>query len=74
MSFISSGYTFMGLRILGGSTNSSRIQVTDVARQMTVITTCRVVCSCSHVHYCLVSLMWMKNGSNDIAAQVPGVS
>jgi hypothetical protein len=26
------------------------------------------------VHYCLVSLMWMKIGSNDITAQVPGVS
>jgi hypothetical protein len=25
-------------------------------------------------HYCLVSLMWMKIGSNDITAQVPGVS
>jgi hypothetical protein len=25
-------------------------------------------------HYCLVSLMWMKIGSNDISAQVPGVS
>jgi hypothetical protein len=25
-------------------------------------------------HYCLVSLMWMKIGSNDIATQVPGVS
>jgi hypothetical protein len=27
-----------------------------------------------NVHYCLVSLMWMKIGSNDITAQVPGVS
>jgi hypothetical protein len=26
------------------------------------------------IHYCLVSLMWMKIGSNDITAQVPGVS
>jgi hypothetical protein len=26
------------------------------------------------LHYCLVSLMWMKIGSNDITAQVPGVS
>jgi hypothetical protein len=25
-------------------------------------------------HYCLVSLMWMKIGSNDKTAQVPGVS
>jgi hypothetical protein len=25
-------------------------------------------------HYCLVSLMWMKIGSNDITAQMPGVS
>jgi hypothetical protein len=28
----------------------------------------------SNLHYCLVSLMWMKIGSNDITAQVPGVS
>jgi hypothetical protein len=28
----------------------------------------------SNQHYCLVSLMWMKIGSNDITAQVPGVS
>jgi hypothetical protein len=28
----------------------------------------------SNFHYCLVSLMWMKIGSNDITAQVPGVS
>jgi hypothetical protein len=28
----------------------------------------------ANVHYCLVSLMWMKIGSNDITAQVPGVS
>jgi hypothetical protein len=28
----------------------------------------------SNDHYCLVSLMWMKIGSNDITAQVPGVS
>jgi hypothetical protein len=28
----------------------------------------------SSSHYCLVSLMWMKIGSNDITAQVPGVS
>jgi hypothetical protein len=28
----------------------------------------------SKYHYCLVSLMWMKIGSNDITAQVPGVS
>jgi hypothetical protein len=27
-----------------------------------------------NAHYCLVSLMWMKIGSNDITAQVPGVS
>jgi hypothetical protein len=27
-----------------------------------------------NIHYCLVSLMWMKIGSNDITAQVPGVS
>jgi hypothetical protein len=27
-----------------------------------------------NMHYCLVSLMWMKIGSNDITAQVPGVS
>jgi hypothetical protein len=27
----------------------------------------------SKIHYCLVSLMWMKIGSNDITAQVPGV-
>jgi hypothetical protein len=26
------------------------------------------------IHYCLVSLMWMKIGSNDITEQVPGVS
>jgi hypothetical protein len=26
------------------------------------------------IHYCLVLLMWMKIGSNDITAQVPGVS
>jgi hypothetical protein len=26
------------------------------------------------IHYCLVSLMWMKIGSNDITAQVPRVS
>jgi hypothetical protein len=26
------------------------------------------------MHYCLVSLMWIKIGSNDITAQVPGVS
>jgi hypothetical protein len=25
-------------------------------------------------HYCLLSLMWMKIGSNDITTQVPGVS
>jgi hypothetical protein len=25
-------------------------------------------------HYCLVSLMWIKIGGNDITAQVPGVS
>jgi hypothetical protein len=29
---------------------------------------------CEFRHYCLVSLMWMKIGSNDITAQVPGVS
>jgi hypothetical protein len=29
---------------------------------------------CGYKHYCLVSLMWMKIGSNDITAQVPGVS
>jgi hypothetical protein len=28
----------------------------------------------NNTHYCLVSLMWMKIGSNDITAQVPGVS
>jgi hypothetical protein len=28
----------------------------------------------NNIHYCLVSLMWMKIGSNDITAQVPGVS
>jgi hypothetical protein len=27
-----------------------------------------------NIHYSLVSLMWMKIGSNDITAQVPGVS
>jgi hypothetical protein len=26
------------------------------------------------LHCCLVSLMWMKIGSNDITALVPGVS
>jgi hypothetical protein len=30
-------------------------------------------CDCLK-HYCLVSLMWMKISSNDITAQVPGVS
>jgi hypothetical protein len=27
-----------------------------------------------NMHYCLVSLMWMKIGSNDITAHVPRVS
>jgi hypothetical protein len=77
MGYVSSGQQSL---LLDGPVDLDKVTVVarDCVLAYVECQVCSITVQCcggeSKRHYCLVSLMWMKIGSNDITAQVPGVS